>query len=187
MPATSRRGHPSPYQLQPEPTSVTKSKVLTPADEPLIIITRTVAAPRELVFRCYTDPVHLVHFWGPHGSSMPVCELDPRPGGVWRQVLQFREGGPFPVTYVFLEMEPPERIVFRDAPHGSAFGDPLPPATMVNTILLEAEGGATRVTSTVRMPNLAARDAIAATGFTSVVVEAGERLDDYLPTLQAQD
>lgn len=157
--------------------------VLTPADEPVIVITRTVAAPRELVFRCYTDPVHLVHFWGPHGSSMPVCDLDLRPGGVWRQVLQFPEGEPFPVTYVFLEIEPPERIVFRDAPHGVRFGDLLPPASMVNTILLEPDGNRTRITSTVRMPTLAARDAITATGFTSVIVEAGERLDAYVAAL----
>ena len=66
--------------------------VMTPDDEPVIVIFRTVAAPRQLVFRCYTDPVHLVHFWGPHGSRMPVCELDLRPGGIWRQVLQFAEG-----------------------------------------------------------------------------------------------
>jgi uncharacterized protein YndB with AHSA1/START domain len=164
-----------------------KSTVLTPADEPVIVITRTVAAPRELVFRCYTDPVHLVHFWGPHGSSMPVCELDLRPGGVWRQVLQFTEGEPFPVTYVFLEIEPPERIVFRDAPHGVQHGDPLPPATMVNTILLEPVGDATRIISTVRMPDVAARDAIAATGFTKVVLEAGERFDAYVTALQEQE
>lgn len=163
-----------------------RSTVLTPANEPVIVITRTVAAPRELVFRCYTDPVHLVHFWGPHGSSMPVCELDLRPGGVWRQVLQFREGEPFPVTYVFLELEPPERIVFRDAPHGIQFGQPLPPATMVNTILLEQEGARTRITSTVRMPDLSARDAVAATGFTRVVVEAGDRFDAYAASLQQQ-
>lgn len=118
---------------------------------------------------------------------MPVCDLDLRPGGVWRQVLQFREGKPFPVTYVFLQIEPPERIVFRDAPDGVQFGDPLPPATMVNTILLEPEGNATRITSTVRMATLAARDAIAATGFTSVIVEAGERLADHVAALQEQD
>jgi uncharacterized protein YndB with AHSA1/START domain len=163
-----------------------KSKVLTPGTDPVIIISRVVSAPRELVFRCYTDPVHLVRFWGPHGSRMPVCELDLRPGGVWRQVLQFAEGEPFPVTYVFTEIVPPERIVFRDAPHGVQFGDPLPPATMVSTIELEPEGDGTRITSTMRMPDLEARDAIARTGFTGVLLEAGERLERYLLSLQGQ-
>lgn len=157
--------------------------VLTPADEPVIVITRTVAAPRELVFRCYTDPVHLVHFWGPHGSSIPVCELDLRPGGVWRQVLRFAEGEPFRVTYVFLEIAPPERIAFRDAPNETQFEDSLPPPTMISTIVLEPEGDGTRITSTMRMPDLAARDAIARTGFTQVLLEAGDRLDRHLRTL----
>jgi uncharacterized protein YndB with AHSA1/START domain len=167
-------------------TLTSKSKVLTPDTEPVIIISRVVSAPRELVFRCYTDPVHLVHFWGPHGSRMPVCELDLRPGGVWRQVLQFAEGEPFRVTYVFTEIVPPERIVFRDAPHEVQFGDPLPPATIVSTIVLQPEGDGTRITSTMRMPDLEARDAIARTGFTAVLLEAGERLDRYLVSLERQ-
>src|SRR5690606_32318765 len=103
--AWSRR---PPSIADPEPPMNPKT-VMTPDDEPMIVISRTVAAPRQLVFRCYTDPVHLVHFWGPHGSRMPVCELDLRPGGIWRQVLQFAEGAPFRVTYVFLEIAPPER------------------------------------------------------------------------------
>lgn len=163
---------------------MTAATVHTPVDAPVIVITRTVAAPRELVFRCYTEPQHLVHFWGPHGGSMPVCDLDLRPGGVWRQVLQFAEGEPFPVTYAFLEIVPPERIVFRDAPHGVEYGDPLPPATMINTVLLEPEGNATRITSTVRMPTLGARDAIARTGFTQVMLEAGDRLARHLRSLE---
>jgi uncharacterized protein YndB with AHSA1/START domain len=162
---------------------VTNSVVSTPADEPEIVISRTVAAPRELVFRCCIDPIHLVHFWGPHGSRMLVCELDPRPGGVWHQVLQFKDGESFPVTYVFVEIVPPERIVFRDAPHGTNYGDPLPSPQMLSTILLEPDGEGTRVTATIRFPDIAARDATHASGFTAVVVEANARMDAYIATI----
>jgi uncharacterized protein YndB with AHSA1/START domain len=93
-----------------------ESIVLTPADQPVIIINRRFDAPRALVYKCYTDPAHMVHFWGPHGSTTPVCEMDLRPGGVWRTVMRFASGQEFGYTSVYLEITPPERIVYRDAP-----------------------------------------------------------------------
>lgn len=158
-------------------------KVLIPANEPVIIISRTVAAPRELVFRCYTEPEHLVRFWGPHGSTMPVCELDLRPGGVWRQVLRFPGMAEFPVTYVFLEIVPPERIEMRDAPHGTRFGDELPPPKMISTTTLEAVDGQTLVTVKIRFDTISARDATAATDFVKVITESDARFAAYVAEL----
>ena len=56
----------------------------TPTDRE-VVITRVVAAPRRLVFDAYTKPEHLQHWMlGPEGWTMPVCELELRPGGAWR-------------------------------------------------------------------------------------------------------
>ena len=52
-----------------------------PVDTLAMEFTREFDAPREVVFRAWTDPVRLAQWWGPHGFSNPVCELDPRPGG----------------------------------------------------------------------------------------------------------
>ena len=66
---------------------MTDQTIDTPSDDPVIIITRTFDAPRALMFKLFTDPYHLVRFWGPEGSTYPVCEMDVRPGGQWRLTM----------------------------------------------------------------------------------------------------
>jgi uncharacterized protein YndB with AHSA1/START domain len=61
---------------------MTDAATTTPSDEPIITMVRIFDAPRELVFKAWTDPEHLAQWWGPHGFTNPVCEVDLRPGGV---------------------------------------------------------------------------------------------------------
>ncbi len=56
---------------------------MPPADRELTM-TRIFDAPRELVFKAWTNPEHVAQWWGPKGFTNPVCELDVRPGGAWR-------------------------------------------------------------------------------------------------------
>ena len=66
--------------------------VATPSDHE-IVVTRLVAAPRRLVFEAYTNPAHVVHWMlGPEGWTMPVCEIDLRPGGAWHFVWRRSDG-----------------------------------------------------------------------------------------------
>ncbi len=51
------------------------------SEEQELVLTRVFDAPRELVFKVWTDPKHVAQWWGPHGFTNPVCELDLRPGG----------------------------------------------------------------------------------------------------------
>ncbi|MBN9314975.1 MAG: SRPBCC domain-containing protein [Devosia sp.] len=159
--------------------------VETPADEAVIRIRRSFAAPRALVWRCYTDPVHLVHFWGPHGATNPVCDLDLRVGGHWRQVMHFPSGNEYGYTSAYLEITPPERLVWRDAPDSYRFGDPLPPAGMVTELTLAEDGSRTLLSVIVRFTSLAARDESVTRGFATTVLEGSEKLDAYLETLAA--
>ncbi|MDB5542490.1 MAG: hypothetical protein JWQ89_4217 [Devosia sp.] len=162
------------------------STVTTPADDPVIVIARSFAAPRALVWRCYTDPVHLVHFWGPKGASNPVSEVDLRVGGAWRQVMRFASGNEYGYTSAYLEVTPPERLVWRDAPAGYRFGDSLPPAAMVTELTLAEASGRTAITVTVRFTSLPARDEAVTQGFARTVLEGSDKLDTYLETLRAQ-
>ena len=57
-----------------------------------LVITRVFDAPRELVFAAWTDPRHVAQWWGPLGWTTPVCEIDLRPGGVWRYGIRSAEG-----------------------------------------------------------------------------------------------
>jgi uncharacterized protein YndB with AHSA1/START domain len=159
-----------------------QSDVIAPPGEPRLVITRGFDAPRELVWRCYTDPVHLVHFWGPHGSTCPLSEVDLRVGGRWRQVMRFASGNEYAYTSAYLEVTAPSRLVWRDAPNDYRFGDALPPVTMQTTLELTEADGRTTVTVTVVFDSTAARDEAAKRGFTRTVTEGHERLALYLET-----
>lgn len=114
------------------------------ADAPALELnlTRVFAAPRELVFKLWTDPRHLVHWWGPRGFRTLSCDLDLRPGGAWRIHSRAPDGMKFSSYGVFQEIAAPERLVFThdfDMP-----GKPLGPVTLVTAQFI-AENGTTRV------------------------------------------
>src|SRR6185369_17660301 len=98
---------------------MTSSVITMPAEQPIIRVERVFDAPQALMFKLITDPLHVVHFYGPHGVTNTISEADVRPGGYWRQVMRFPDGSECPITSVFLEVVEPDRIVYRDAPHGS--------------------------------------------------------------------
>ncbi|MFZ0544903.1 MAG: SRPBCC domain-containing protein, partial [Candidatus Promineifilaceae bacterium] len=52
-----------------------------------LVITRVFAAPRSLIFKVWTDPDHVAHWWGPRGFTLTTEVMDVRPGGVWRYVM----------------------------------------------------------------------------------------------------
>src|SRR3979411_319027 len=82
-------------------------------DEPVIVITRIFDAPRELVWTAITDPKHVALWYGGPGFTNPVCEMDLRPGGIWRHVMQAPNGAQFSINSVFLEVIEPERLVWK--------------------------------------------------------------------------
>jgi uncharacterized protein YndB with AHSA1/START domain len=75
------------------------------------VITREFAAPRELVFKAWTDPRHLAQWWGPKGFTNPVCEWDARPGGKIYDVMRAPNGTNYPMGGEYREIVPPERLV----------------------------------------------------------------------------
>lgn len=83
--------------------------------------TRVFDAPRELVFRCMTEPEHLTHFWGPVGVSTPIETItaDVRPGGVFETVMvNDADGSRYTMRAVYVEVVAPERLVWSDPDAG---------------------------------------------------------------------
>ena len=76
------------------------------------VTTRVFDAPRELVFKAWTDPNHLSQWWGPKGFTNTFQEFDMRPGGHWRFVMHGPDGVDYKNHSVFVEVVHPERIVF---------------------------------------------------------------------------
>jgi uncharacterized protein YndB with AHSA1/START domain len=80
-----------------------------------LTLVRVFEAPRALVFKAFTDPRHLAQWWGPHGFSNPVCDLDARPGGALRIHMRGPDGSIYVATGVVQEIVAPERLVFTIA------------------------------------------------------------------------
>jgi uncharacterized protein YndB with AHSA1/START domain len=157
--------------------------VTAPPGENWFSIVRTFEAPRRLVYKCYTEPQHMVHFWGPRGSTA-TCRIDLQVGGVWRVDWQFADGSGFGYSSVYLEIAPDERLHYRDAPADWTFGlDDLPPAELLSTISLAGDAATTTVTVTVVCASVAARDENVRRGFTGMVSVGNDRLADYLTNL----
>lgn len=149
----------------------------TPSDVE-IVATRVFDAPRQLVWDVHTRPEHVSQWMlGPDGWSMPVCEMDLRPGGRWRWVWQKNGGGEtMEMTGEFREVSPPERLVNTEAWGGDY------PETLNTTVFTE-EDGRTRVTCTVLYPSKDARDRAMKTGMEDGWAHSYTRLDEYLPKI----
>ena len=117
----------------------------TPPGEFELSITRLIDAPPSDVFRAWIEPDLLRQWWGPHGMTTPVCEMQLWVGGLFRTVMRAPDGTEYPNQGVFLDIQAPSRIVFTDA-----FGPgwvPSARAFMTAVITFEDVGGRTRYTA----------------------------------------
>jgi uncharacterized protein YndB with AHSA1/START domain len=148
----------------------------TPSDQE-IVVTRVVNAPRRLVFDAWTNPEHLPHWMlGPEGWTMPVCEIDLRPGGAWHFVWRRADGTEMAMRGVYKEIVPPERLVSTESWGGDW------PETL-NTLVLSEKDGKTTITQRVRYTSKEARDAALKTGMQEGMAQSFDRLDAYLATI----
>jgi uncharacterized protein YndB with AHSA1/START domain len=83
-----------------------------------LIITRIFNAPRELVFKVWTDPAHVAQWWGPSGFKTTIQEMDVRPDGHWRYTMRGPDGKDYPFDGHYVEVVKPERLVFDGTIHG---------------------------------------------------------------------
>lgn len=154
-------------------------EVTTPSPTEALIV-RSFAAPRRLVFDAYTKP-ELVTRWmlGPPGWTMPVCEIDLRPGGRFRWEWKGAEGQTMGVSGVYKEVVAPERTV-----HTELFDEDWTGGETLVTTLFSESGRRTTVSMTVRYSSTAARDA--AVSMMADGMEMGyQRLDAILAAAQA--
>jgi uncharacterized protein YndB with AHSA1/START domain len=152
-------------------------KVTTPSDRE-IRMTRLFDAPRHLVFEAMSKPEHIKQWWGGlgEGYSVPVCEVDLRPGGAWRFVNRHPKGEA--VFYgVYREIAPPERIVFTE------IYEPFPDTESLVTALLTEENGKTRLTVSAVYPSLEVRDMVIKTGMAKGAALSYDQLEEVAARL----
>ena len=153
-------------------------KATTPSDRE-IVLTRLFDAPRRLVFEAMTKPAHVKRWWGilDERYSVPVCEIDLRPGGTWRFVGRGPQGE-YGFHGVYREIVAPERVVFTE------IYDPFPDAESVVTSVLTEEGGKTRLTATCVYPSKDVRDMVIQSGMARGAGISYDRLEELVQELK---
>ena len=146
-----------------------------------LFITREFDAPRELVFRAYTEPEIYAQWLGPNGLTTTFDVFEPVSGGKYRFIQKDQDGNEFSFHGVTHEVLAPERII------GTFEFDGLPEAghVVLETTRFEAiAGNRTRITSQSVFQSVADRDGMVQSGMEHGVVEGYERLDEILETLK---
>jgi uncharacterized protein YndB with AHSA1/START domain len=149
----------------------------TNAAEQELVITRVFDAPPALVFKAWTDPKHVAQWWGPHGFTNPVCELDVRPGGAIRIHMRGPDGTVHPMTGVYQEIVEPKRLVFTSAALDER-GNPL--FEVLTTVTFAEHGRKTTLTVQARVVQSTAEAAPYLKGMEAGWTQTLERLEAHL-------
>jgi uncharacterized protein YndB with AHSA1/START domain len=137
-----------------------------------IVITRSFDAPRELVYKAFTDADAIRRWWGTGGTV--VDRLEARPGGRWRFVERSPDGSEDGFHGVFHDLAAPERIVYTFEWEG------MPGHVLLETITLEDRDGKTQLTDSSVFQSVEDRDGMLKSGMESGAEDSFRRLDDLL-------
>ncbi len=157
-----------------------KMNIASPITEAIIVMSRTFDAPREVVWTAFTTPKHVAKWYGGHGFGNPVCEMDVRPGGLWRHVMRTPDGSEYKMEFIFVEVVKPERLVWKNARAGKP---PPGQLNVLNTVTLEEAGAKTEWKLVARFDSLADRDIAVTKGFASMIAQGSDKLNDIVRTL----
>lgn len=143
-----------------------------------IVATRVFDAPRELVFKLWTDREHVAKWWGPKGFTNTIHEMDVRPGGIWKFVMHGPDGVDYQNEIVFDEIVDPERIVYTHV-SGPQFQ---------TTVTFVEQGAKTKVTVRMLFESAALREKTAKEfGAVEGLSQYLERLGERLAATQARN
>jgi len=158
---------------------MSKTQITAEPGMPLITITRDFEAPRDLVFRAYTDPELVVQWLGPRDLTMSIDCWDVRDGGRWRYIHTDAHGASYGFHGVFHGTPSAEAIVQTFEFEG------VPGHVMLDTTTLEQVGGQTTVRTVAAFSSVEDRDGMVAGGMEHGVRDSDERLAELLAKLQA--
>jgi uncharacterized protein YndB with AHSA1/START domain len=153
------------------------TRIDAPAGAPFIDITREFDAPRDLVFRAYTDPDLLKQWLGPRAYTMTIDTYEPRDGGKWRYIHTDAEGNAWAFHGVFHGEQSPDGMLQTFEFEGA------PGHVSLEKLTLEERGGKTIARTHSVYQTVEARDAMVESGMESGVTDGYERLDDLLAEL----
>ncbi|NOU71908.1 SRPBCC domain-containing protein [Paenibacillus sp. LMG 31458] len=167
------------------------NKMISKVDGQELILERVFNAPRELVFKAFSEAEHLKHWWGPRGWTLTVCNVDFRPGGIWHYCMKCidQNQGDF-YGYeswgkaVYDEIVEAEKIIyvdyFSDAEGNETEGMPSSHITMT---FVEFEGK-TKLVSRSKYASPEALKTVMEMGMEQGITETWDRLEEHLQSIQ---
>ena len=161
--------------------TIDKAQVTLPSDREVKVV-RSFRAPRPMVFRAFTEP-DLVRRWmlGPPGWSMPICDMDVRPGGRYRWRWRSDAGdSEFGFAGAFREVQPPSRLVHTEGYDPGTVGGEYPAGEALVVTIFDEKDGVTTVTTLIDFGSKEARDNAVATGMTDGMEQSYQLLDRLL-------
>lgn len=148
-----------------------------------MIITREFDAPRDLVFKAFTDPELFAQWIGPRGLSTNIESFEARDGGRWRYTQKDKDGNEFGFNGSFHEVTAPERVIqtfeYEQLPERGH-------VSLDSAIFEELSGGRTRVTDRSIFLTVEDRDGMLGSGMEEGMNESYERLDELLERIKAK-
>ncbi len=157
-----------------------KTQIIAEPGVPQIITTREFAAPRELLFRAFTDPELIVQWLGPRNLTMTIDRHDPRDGGTWRYIHRDAEGNEYAFRGVFHGTPTVDGIVRTFEHEGT------PGHVSLETATFEERGGKTLLRENAVFQSVANRDEMVESGMEEGVNDSMERLDELIARLAAE-
>ncbi len=159
-----------------------ESNRMTPiVEDRTLVLERVFDAPRSLVFKAFSEAGHLTRWWGPKGWTLPVCNMDFRPGGVWHYCMRSPDGqmeswG----KAVYREIVEPERIVYVDY-FADAEGNAVEgmPEALIEMIFVDL-GGRTKLISRTQYPTANDIKSVLDMGLIQGIAETWDRLAELL-------
>jgi len=141
-----------------------------------LVFERTFDASREQVWKAFTDPDLILRWWGRHGTTTTVVEMDVRPGGRWRYVNSASDRDDVAFYGEYLEVTPPERFKWTFMFDVEGVG----PTGGPETYTFEDLDGRTRVTARGHMGSVEVIEGALATGMVKGAIEAWDRVESLL-------
>lgn len=143
-----------------------------------VIVTRVFHAPRELLYKVFTDPKHKTIWWRCNSVTNIFVQMDVRPGGLWRIVQKGGDGKEFAFHGEYLEVIPPEKIVNTSEFEG------MPGHIITETITFEEQGDKTKLTIISSFQNIEDLEGMIKAGMEAGTTESLEHIEELLLHLQ---
>jgi uncharacterized protein YndB with AHSA1/START domain len=147
-----------------------------------LVLTRDINAPREILYKCWTTPEHLVHWFVPKPHRVTACSLDVRPGGRCNTTFDV-DGNEMQNNGVYLEVVPNEKLVFTDTYTEGWKPNPEPFMTAILTFE-DIGNGRTRYTAVARHRSKEAAESHATMGFYDGWGTVATQLEEYAQGLK---